>query len=377
MPPADPDAVLEVVGAFYDAACAPEFFPDALASTMRLVGADRGYCNITVGGMPSPTLASHNLGTPDQMRIYDQEFARQDIWKNAAVEHGIMGRATVCSELVPLDVLHRSSYYNDFLRTICDKLGFASGALVPIGRDAFLQLGLHRNTDQADFSRDEMNLLQPALPHIGRAMHLYRRWQEWQQMGPLAAALDRVPTAMAIVGPGQRVLFCNAAGTALLRHEDGIALRQDRLDVDDPAAANGLWHALAWALAAVGTTGDASLSVRVPRRRRRHPLLAAVYPLTAKSPFSDTAQRIALVVLIEPSIRPPAAPAGLPELFGLTEAESRLVGLIGQGCSLDMAAALLSISRNTARNHLSAIFDKTGVNRQVDLIALLRSLAVS
>jgi DNA-binding CsgD family transcriptional regulator len=57
--------------------------------------------------------------------------------------------------------------------------------------------------------------------------------------------------------------------------------------------------------------------------------------------------------------------------YDLTPAEARLAAALAEGESLEEAAGLLGITRNTARTHLKRIFAKTGTNRQGALVRLL------
>lgn len=77
---------------------------------------------------------------------------------------------------------------------------------------------------------------------------------------------------------------------------------------------------------------------------------------------------------------PAAAEAGrlwssLSESFGLTPAEVRLARKLRDGRSLQDAADEMSVSVNTVRNQLRAIFDKMGLKRQSDLIKALTELS--
>ena len=63
----------------------------------------------------------------------------------------------------------------------------------------------------------------------------------------------------------------------------------------------------------------------------------------------------------------------LVRLYGLTHAETRLIGLLGRDFSLDDTAAALGIAMSTARTHLQRIFEKTGTNRQSELMKLVLS----
>jgi len=57
--------------------------------------------------------------------------------------------------------------------------------------------------------------------------------------------------------------------------------------------------------------------------------------------------------------------------YGLTRAEARLASKLAECLSLDEAAQSLTITRHTARSQLKAVFAKTGVRRQSELVALL------
>lgn len=55
--------------------------------------------------------------------------------------------------------------------------------------------------------------------------------------------------------------------------------------------------------------------------------------------------------------------------FGLSKTEARLSATLASGRTLAEYARENGISRNTARNQLSIVFDKTGVRRQAELVA--------
>ncbi len=61
-------------------------------------------------------------------------------------------------------------------------------------------------------------------------------------------------------------------------------------------------------------------------------------------------------------------------IFGLSNGQLALAQRIVNGESLTHAAAALGISINTARTHLSRIYDKTGVNAQTALVRTLLSI---
>ena len=62
--------------------------------------------------------------------------------------------------------------------------------------------------------------------------------------------------------------------------------------------------------------------------------------------------------------------------FSLTDSETDVVLKVASGMTLKQAAAELGISVNTVRNHLQAAFDKSGINRQGDLVLMITQLSV-
>lgn len=91
-------------------------------------------------------------------------------------------------------------------------------------------------------------------------------------------------------------------------------------------------------------------------------------------PIHSTARTggIACALVIRDSERPCAPEQEmLRKLFDLTPAEANLTSILSSGMTLDEASAELSISRNTARAHLRAIFSKCGINRQTELVRLV------
>ena len=85
-------------------------------------------------------------------------------------------------------------------------------------------------------------------------------------------------------------------------------------------------------------------------------------------PGSRTA---AVVFLSQPGRREMVPADVLQVLHGLTPAEARLAAELAEGLSLEEIAARHDLSKGTLRNHLKAVFAKTGIHRQVELVRLV------
>ncbi|GAC1437623.1 MAG: hypothetical protein NVS1B11_01780 [Terriglobales bacterium] len=107
--------------------------------------------------------------------------------------------------------------------------------------------------------------------------------------------------------------------------------------------------------------------------KKREALQLLVSPIRARDAVWH--RRPAAIVLInDPSreVRPPQA--ALRGLFGLTPAECRIALLVAGGYSKREIVERVGVSTNTVKSHLSAIFVKTGLRRQAELVKLLSLL---
>lgn len=63
-----------------------------------------------------------------------------------------------------------------------------------------------------------------------------------------------------------------------------------------------------------------------------------------------------------------SSPAKVTQDFGLTPREKQLIALIGAGYTNKDVAKELGVSENTAKHHLTNIFDKLGVSNRLELL---------
>jgi len=365
------DPYISVVSAFYEAATHPELFPDALDTVRRLVEADTAYSCVMVADLPPETLAYREVGGPELIGVYESQFASEDPWVQGLMRCGV-GMPHLSDEMIPSKALQRTSFYQDFLRPNYNIL-HSMGMVAPFGRDSAIMLGFHRTANHDCFEIEHKERLYAVSGHIGRAMHLFRRYREWTATELLLNALDKVQTALVIVDALGCVAFLNAAAADFLARFNGVAIRHNRLIASDSLAAEALQHAITRALSD-DVDPTVRLSIHIPVVELARGLVASVFPLAARLRDQCHADRAALIALIEPTVRVAHSLKEALALIGLSPAESRLAALLAQGIRLELAADQLSISRNTARNHLASIFAKTGTNRQSDLRTLLASL---
>jgi DNA-binding CsgD family transcriptional regulator len=83
-----------------------------------------------------------------------------------------------------------------------------------------------------------------------------------------------------------------------------------------------------------------------------------------------------LILVVDPDSQVHFARDAFAKLFGLSPAECRLAVALLNGLQLEVAAGELRISYETARTTLKRIFQKTGTDRQAELVVLLAKIAI-
>lgn len=102
-----------------------------------------------------------------------------------------------------------------------------------------------------------------------------------------------------------------------------------------------------------------------------------LYPATPKrvveivSQVADSYAEMGIDLIFELDEGDSARADRLRTSFGLTLAEAAIALHIGAGGNMRQFAEQRRLSRNTARNQLQQVFEKTGMRRQAELVRLL------
>jgi DNA-binding CsgD family transcriptional regulator len=194
-----------------------------------------------------------------------------------------------------------------------------------------------------------------------------------RQAALFGSVLDAMPDGVVVFNQAGRAILANRTAADIFASGPALSLRNDRLATPDPGLQAQLDRALRASLRGDGqpappapvyvTAADESCTTyRVLfsplGRQATQPDVAASLPVEAAC----------LAVLCTATGLPPST---LAARYGFTPAEERLCRLLVAGRTLQEAADMLDISRNTAKTHLGRAFDKTGVRSQVGLISVL------
>ncbi|GAB2208796.1 hypothetical protein ROS1_56130 [Roseibium sp. ROS1] len=171
------------------------------------------------------------------------------------------------------------------------------------------------------------------------------------------------------------VVFANRAAREIHMARDGLVIDRT-LHTGSSQLANDIRKLLANACEAACKGQDhlASLTVQRPSGRRDFLLTVCSLPDSTGLPNDDAK---AVIFISDLAHRPRMPDEILAGLFDLTPTESEVARALAQGRRKEDIAQELSIAPTTVAFHLRNLFEKTGTNRQADLIALLLTGLVS
>lgn len=264
-------------------------------------------------------------------------------------------------------------FYMDFLASH-DLRYFISGNLLNTGNSMGL-MALQRTYDQGHVDQAEIALMGRLMPHLQQALDLRFRLSraDWETNAYLEG-LAGLNEATLLVDTRGRILYESPLATELFVAGDGIAATSGMLNLKDRAAAEKFAASLAslsWSEGDKIDMGTRSFPAR--RLSGARPFIVSVRALSRAAPFADALLGAAAIVFIrDPETYTSLDADLLSQSYQLTPAESDLAVAFDLGASLTDIADRRGVSITTVRTQLYTLMSKLGVNRQTDLVRLLR-----
>jgi DNA-binding CsgD family transcriptional regulator len=266
-----------------------------------------------------------------------------------------------------------SEFYNDWLRPRLG-VGHNLSSCVLSAKSLSVHLSPLRDPRRPAYGAEEVRFMRALMPHLLRGCSLQHRLGEVRiERDDAAEALDRLPTAVFLLGRDGRCRFFNAEARRLLGLCDGLILdRAGRLTGPRPSEAGMLERLVAESCATGAGQGlGAGGAVRLSRPSGRRAFQIFVSPMRAKPTPHLVGRACAITLVSDPDRPAPRDGEVLEQLFGLTPAEARVAGLLGGGHRVTETADLLGVSEGTVRTHLKRILEKSESRTQVDLMRAL------
>jgi DNA-binding CsgD family transcriptional regulator len=275
-------------------------------------------------------------------------------------------------EIWPEDAFRTSTFYNEFLAEgdICGIVG-----LVVSGSETnFEALSLFKGPRENPFDREHRLLLQTITPHLQSALAIRRRFLALEsKVSDLETALDQLGTALVLLDEDARPILVNRAARQIFDRRDGLYLSTARLSAQRSSENGRLREIVAKAISAGRSKSAEHGGAMLVSRADKRPLQVLAAPFISQSSVAPKLA-VAVVFISDPEKKPTFRSEILREFYRFTQAETRLAALLADGHSLNEAAELHSVTQETVRSQLKAIFQKTGTKRQAELVRMLSGL---
>jgi DNA-binding CsgD family transcriptional regulator len=289
----------------------------------------------------------------------------------------------------------RTEFCSDFLRRY-DIFHAMGGFVLRSGSLAFL-CGVQRPRERGAFAPADLQRMKSLFPHLERAVRIHRRLvRAGGLQDGMTAALDRMPLGAILTDRFGRAVWMNRPAEELVRHADGLRLRDGRIEATVNNGVSAELRRLILGAAGLGdnagvraarrnnagaangrdlaAAAEAGGLLQLPRPWPLRPLTVMVTPLAAAGRFADAAldfdlgRPTALLLVSDPERAVQLPTDHLARTFGLTGAEAKLAAALAAGTSLVDYAGAACITIGTARWYLKQALAKTGAHRQSELV---------
>lgn len=329
--------------------------------------ADFSDCTVDVLGM---------RGIDDgQVRVYVERHLRDNPWSRAPK---LQGEGVLRTDRSLDEHYRRPGYYRrtalfnewmkpqDFIHTL--------GVNVLCEPPRQVKAFVYRAACEGAFEAREIAVFRRINSHLRNAVTVARRLELLgTRLDAAQHVLDRIPVGVMFLDRTGRVVQANRRAAQMFEADGILRLRDGAVVARHPHEERRLARAIRAALDSGEDAATIPAAIELSRPGRR-PLSFVAVPLARSGDgrwFS--AQLAAALIITDPESATVLCEDWLRRRFGLTAREAALSGGLARGLTLRAAADANHVSYETARWYLKQVFQKTGVARQSELIALLLS----
>lgn len=359
-----------VVTAVYETAAGPDVWSDVLCNIADFCGGANAalvydYRQSGFSGVVTPR------ADPAIVAEYRQHWWKYNPVIESRTRPGVIRSLDDCGR----EAYYASAFHNEFWR----RTGLGAERLVAnIVNDSqrHCSMILQASVQHDEVVEETRKRFERLVPHVIRAIEIGSRLKKLDFDLWLDNRGDKGSDMIVFgVGADHGLVYANVMGERMLGKGAPFTIREGRLHLAGERNNAALSHAINQCI-----SGRASAMMRLQVASecdRNRVYKVCVTGCLGSTPRVPVPGVLALVLIDEEIDEAELKLHVLRTSFGLTKAEARLTLEI-LGCDGRAAAARrCGISPNTARTHLSRIFDKIGVNKQVQLVTVVRSALVS
>ena len=252
--------------------------------------------------------------------------------------------------------------------------GIGDAIAIPLARNGnrIGAVGLSKAAGAGAITQAEVDIVRLFVPHLRRAAALQNAIEHHTvAAATFDAVLDRLSFAVVLVDADLRVVHANHVAEAMFANRNPLRSHGGTLRLDSQSATKTLVSAVC----NIESVAAGGMHVPMPERGGGARFVH-VLPLCRGHTRAGLSSRAVAALLVAPGVAPGVCIEAMRLLFDLTAAEAAVLEQIVTGRDVAGTARALGIGPNTVKTHLHRVFNKTGMRRQADLVALVSSLTL-
>lgn len=276
-------------------------------------------------------------------------------------------------QIISMNDLYQTEYYNDFLKAI-DGRDRGAGSMLFQEDGRALGIGYMFEKQYDDHLTELDHYLKKLIPHLRRVMDIKRKMgQFFIERTAAHQVLDQLSGSVFLLDNFGKVIYFNRNAQSLLdAHAKDVKIIKDQMLWSAPPNASKFRLAFATSQNEdVGTSkfvSDPFLLHFKNGERRTAFMFRSRATNSIRVVADDKETGFHVLFIDDPEQIDYLNPQALHSLYQLTPAESRLVINICKGKSLQDYAEQHQISINTARNQMRSVLQKTEDRKQTQMI---------
>ena len=359
------EQVSQLIGDIYDASLDAGLWPSVVEGIARFVPG--AFVNLFSQDATRKTAqAFYTYGiSQDYLDLYFQKYIHLNPMFPTTLFFEV-GRVLTENDIMPKAEFNETRFYKEWVRP--QGLVDSMAAILEKSATSVAGIAVGRGEQHGLVDDEALRRMGLIVPHVRRAVAIGKVIDLHKvEAAALADTLDGIAAATFLVDAGGRIVHANIAGHAMLGEGSVVQSIGARLAAID-ARADG-------ALAGLFASGDAALGgVSLPLTSDGgERFVAHVLALTAgarrRAGIAHSAAAAVFVRKTELDLPHPLEV--ISNAYKLTPAEMRVLMMIVQIGGVPEIAPVLGISETTVKTHLQHVFEKTGTQRQADLVKLV------
>lgn len=353
---------VNLIDRIYECGFVPDLWPEVLRDASKLSGSAGASLFVTRTDVSAWT-ASRTAHEVTERFISEGWYWRGGLMSRVhrTFHPGFLRDHDICSP----EELEAEPIYRDFWRRLGLGFGTATAFTLPTGES--VSVILSRLASDGPISAESILALDALRPHLARTAILSARLK-LERARAAGDALAALGLAALVFEGGGKVLAANDLAQS---RSDLVRWRAfDRVNLMDRQA-DALLHE---ALARIGLADNGGVR-SFPVRSGMSEELFVGHVVPVRISAQDIFAGSAAICMFMPVSAPAVPPLELMRsLFDLTPAEARVARGLAAGKVVEEIAGENGVSPNTVRVQVRALLEKTGLQRQTDVVALLTGL---